>query len=603
MTIRRRLSMGIGVLMALFLVLGVISYFQIGQIDENLAEIMQGKALGKEAVNLHQRYRTLDAALAKKKDSHNALFARVSESFDEIGSILADKIRAGLDLQQPDAYRKALEASMMEVDIAELTGSLGTFLRTPNEEYRKRILDNAGTVKQQLKHLKNLPLTEEQSSSMTKLEAEFDKTMSLVGEIIALSNHIQENTGKLGDIRAAIDELLGEDSAVFSRTELERARQAGRKMVAAKVSLTLILMITGLLDVSLFSAAITRSITKPLTRLKDAVTKIGKGDFDTKIEIESNDEIGQLAWAFKQMAEQRKGAEEKLREARDELEARVEERTAELVRANDVMESEIREREKAELALEGLNKDLESSLRELIRSNAELQEFSYIAAHDLKTPLRGIATLADWIKTDCADKFDDEGKDQVALLIGKTKQMDALIDSILHYSSLKQDERTKTEVDLNVAVSQAIRGITVPEDIEISIENELPVLVCEEAHIVQVFQSLLSNAIKHGAQHDGQIKVGCVRKGNSWEFSVADNGPGIDQKYFEKIFRIFQTLSSWEKAASTGIGLSIVKKIVELNAGSVWVESEPGAGSTFFFTLPVQMTAQSTECQTVETTC
>ena len=582
MTIRKKLGMGIGVLMTLFLVLGVISYFQIGQIDENLAEIMQGRALGKEAVGLHQRYRTLDAALAKKKDSHNALFARVSERFEKIGSILADKIHAGFDLQQPDEYRKALEASMMEVDIAELTGSLGTFLRTPNEEYRKRIVDNAGTVKQELKQLKNLPLTEEQSRGMTKLEVEFDNTMSLVGEIIALSNHIQENARQLGNIRAEIDRLLNEDSEVFSRTDLKRARAAGRKMVAAKVTITLILMITGLVDVSIFSAAITRSITKPLIRLKDAVTEIGKGDFDTKIEIESNDEIGQLACAFKQMAEQRKQAEEKLREARDEQEARVEERTAELVRANDVMES---------------------SVRDLIRSNTELQEFSYIAAHDLKTPLRGIATLADWIKTDCADKFDDEGKDQIGLLIGKTKQLDALIDSVLQYSSLRQNERKKKEVDLNVAVSQAIRGLTVPEDIEISVENELPVLVFEKTHIVQVFQSLLSNAIKHGAHRDGQIQVGCVRKGDSWQFSVADNGPGIDQKYFEKIFRIFQTLSSWEKTEGTGIGLSIVKKIVELNAGSVWVESEPGAGSTFFFTLPVQMTAQPTENQAVETTC
>ena len=603
MTIKRKLSTGICVLMTLFLLLGAISYFQIGQIDDNLEEIMQGKALGNKAVHLNQRYKTLDAVLAKEKDSHNALFARVNKSLDEIGSILADKIRAGSDLQQPDGYRKALETSMTEVDIAEFSGSLGTFLRIPNDEYRKRILANAGTVKMKLKQLKNLPLTEELSSSAAKLEIEFDRTMSLVGEIITLSNQIQEDAGELSAIRAQIDELLSDDFEVFSRTDIERARQAGRRMVGAKVTITLILIITGFLDVWVFSAAITRSVTKPLIRLRDAVTEMGKGDFDTEVEIESNDEIGQLACAFKEMAGQRKQAEEKLREAHDELETRVEERTAELVRTNDVMESEICEREKAELALDELNKDLQSSLRELIRSNAELREFSYIVAHDLKTPLRGIATLADWLKTDYGDKFDDEGKEQVSLLIGKTKRMDALVDSVLQYSSLRQNERMKKEVDLNDAVSQAIRQITVPEDIEITVENELPVLVCEKAHIVQVFQSLLSNAIKHGAQQDGQIKIGCVRKDSFWEFSVADNGPGIDRKYFEKIFRIFQTLSSWEETTSTGIGLSIVKKIVELNAGSVWVESEPGAGSTFFFTLPVQMTAQGTECQAVETTC
>ena len=402
---------------------------------------------------------------------------------------------------------------------------------------------------------------------------------------------------------AQIDELLGEDLEVLSSADIERAKGAGRKIVGTNVTIALILIITGLLDVSVFSVAITRSITRPLIKLKDAMTEIGRGDFNTVIEVESNDEIGQLACAFKQMTEQRKQAEEKLREARNELEARVKERTAELVRANDVMESEIRERQKVELALEKLNRDLESSVRELSRSNTELQEFSRIAAHDLKTPLRGIATLSGWISTDYADKLDDEGKEQVGLLVGKTKQMDALVDSVLQYSSLRQNERKRQEVDLNVAVSEAISQITVPKDIELSVEKELPVLICESEHIVEVFRNLLSNAIQHGAQRDGRIKVGCDRKGNCWQFSVADNGPGIDQKYFEKIFRIFQTLSPRGQTTGTGIGLSVVKKIVELNAGSVWVESEPGVGSTFLFTLPAHMTAQPTECKAVETAC
>ena len=602
MTIRKKLSMGIGVLMTLFLALGVISYFQIGQIDENLTEIIQGRTLGKQAVNLLRRYKTLDADWANELDTQNAAFGKVHESFAEINSIIADKIRAGSDLPQSDEYRKAMEASRMEVHIAELTDSLGTFLLIPKKEHQEHIFGNAGIFEKELRQLKNLPLTEEQNSNVTKLEAQFDKTMSLVGEIIALSNSIQEKAGELSDTRAEIDELLSGDFEVFSRADLERAQEASQRMVGTKVIITLILILTGLLDVSVFSAAITQSITKPLVKLRNAMTEIGRGEFDTIIEVESNDEIGQLACAFKQMTEQRRQAEEKLRQARDELETRVVERTAELVQANDAMESEIRERENAELALEEVNEDLESSIRKLLRSNTELQEFSYIAAHDLKTPLRGISTLADWLKTDYADKFDDEGKEHVGLLIGKTKQMDALVNGVLQYSSLRHNERRKEEVDLNSAVSEAIRGITVPEDIEIIIENELPALICERTHIVQVFHNLLSNAIQHGAQRDGRISVGCVRKDNSWEFNVSDNGPGIDQRYFEKIFRIFQTLSSREETASTGIGLSVVKKIVELNAGSIWVESESGNGSTFLFTLPVQMTAQPSECSAVETT-
>ncbi|MEA3226054.1 MAG: ATP-binding protein [Planctomycetota bacterium] len=603
MTIRKKLNMGIGVLMTLFLALGIISYFQIGQIDENLTEIIQGKALGKQAVSLHEQRKTLDAALTKKKDSQNTLFVRATENLQRIDDILGDLAHSGSDSQESDGHKRTLETSKIEVNIAEVADSLGTFLQIQNEEYKKRVLDRTSIVEQEFRKLRNLAPNKYERARTTKLESEFNGTKSLIEEIFAIGSYIQEDADELGNIRAEIDELLGEDFEVFSRADLQRVKETGRRMIGTKVIITLILILTGLLDVSVFSVAITRSITKPLTKLKDAMTEIGNGDFETRIEIESNDEIGQVADAFKQMAGQRKQAEEELREARDELEARVQERTAALVQANKGMESEIREREKAEHSLEKLNRDLESSVRELTRSNRELQEFSYVAAHDLKTPLRGIVTLAEWISTDYAEEFDEAGREQVSLLIGRTKQMNSLVDNILEYLSLGQDNPNEQEVDLNAALSEVIDDISPSDDIQIIVESELPTLVCKKKRIVQIFQNMLSNAIRHGSTHEGQIIVDCVNKGNFWEFSVADNGPGIDRKYFEKIFRIFQTLSPREQTESRGIGLSIVKKIVELNAGSIWVESEIGAGSTFFFTLPIQMTAQHAECQATDAAC
>lgn len=246
---------------------------------------------------------------------------------------------------------------------------------------------------------------------------------------------------------------------------------------------------------------------------------------------------------------------------------------------------DITERRKAEQELEKLNKDLESAVWELRRANKELQEFAYITAHDLKTPLRGIGTLADWISTDYADKFDEQGKKQVRLLAGKAKQMSALIDDILQYSRLGHTSPQKRQVDLNTLLSDVIASINPPENIEITVENELPVLMCEKTQIMQVFQNLLSNAVKYMDKPEGQIKVGCVEQDGFWKFSIADNGPGIDEKYFKKIFKIFQALSTEYRVDSTGIGLSIVKKIVELNSGIVWVESELGKGSTFYFTV------------------
>ncbi len=278
--------------------------------------------------------------------------------------------------------------------------------------------------------------------------------------------------------------------------------------------------------------------------------------------------------------------EEALRKAHDELESRVEQRTAELARANAALGSEIAEREKAESAMKDLNEYLESNLQKLERANKELQEFAYIAAHDLKTPLRGIGTLAHWISTDYAEKFDQQGKEQVRLLAARAKRMSDMIDGILRYSSLGRREADKQRVDLNAVLSEVIAGISPPEHIEVRIADPLPTLTCERTQAVQIFQNLIGNAVKYMDKPRGLISVGCAEQDGAWEFSVSDNGPGIHEKYFEKIFKMFQTLAPHDGSESTGIGLAIVKKIAELNGGRVWVESKPGEGSAFFFTLP-----------------
>jgi two-component system sensor kinase FixL len=256
---------------------------------------------------------------------------------------------------------------------------------------------------------------------------------------------------------------------------------------------------------------------------------------------------------------------------------------------------DITARKKAEEALEKLNKDLESAVRELRRTNKELQQFAYIAAHDLKTPLRAIGVLAHWISTDYADKFDEQGRQQVKLLVERAERMSKLVDSLLEYSRTGQLSRKQEQVDLNTVLSEVIAVTDPPENIEITVENNLPTVVCDRTRMTQVFGNLLSNAVKYTDKPKGLIRVGCAEDGGFWRFSVADNGPGIEQKYFEKIFKIFQTLSPRDGTGGTGIGLSIVKKIVELNSGRVWLESKPGEGSTFFFTLPAQMAVQNAE--------
>jgi two-component system sensor kinase FixL len=256
---------------------------------------------------------------------------------------------------------------------------------------------------------------------------------------------------------------------------------------------------------------------------------------------------------------------------------------------------DISERKQAEYKLEDLNRNLKITIGQLKRTNKELQEFAHIAAHDLKTPLRAIATIADCLLMDYAEKFDQLGKEQVQLLVNKAKQMSMLIDDILKYCRLGRDKVGFKRADLNTVVSDVIEITTPPKNIQITIENKLPTILCEKTHILQIFQNLIGNAVKYMDKPAGEVRVACVERDDAWLFSVTDNGPGIEEMYFEKIFHMFQTIEPREGVDSTGVGLAIVKKIVEMNGGEVWVESKVGEGSTFLFTVPKQRAGMHAE--------
>jgi len=236
-----------------------------------------------------------------------------------------------------------------------------------------------------------------------------------------------------------------------------------------------------------------------------------------------------------------------------------------------------------------LAEEKQAELLEKVESiNKELKDFAYIVSHDLKAPLRGIKTLSDWITTDYSDKLDEQGKQQIDLLGSRVDRMHNLIDGVLDYSRVGRVKEKRVQVNLNDLVPGIIDAIAPPKNITIKIENELPVVECGQTRIMQVFQNLLSNAVKYMDKPKGRIKVGCVEENGFWKFSVADNGPGIEEKDFERIFQMFQTLVPRDEVEGTGVGLTVVKKIIEMYGGKIWVESKPEQGSTFFFTLPKQ---------------
>jgi signal transduction histidine kinase/methyl-accepting chemotaxis protein len=252
------------------------------------------------------------------------------------------------------------------------------------------------------------------------------------------------------------------------------------------------------------------------------------------------------------------------------------------------LQVETNERRKLEEALAKANVELADTVRDLRRSNKELQEFAHVAAHDLKAPLRAIGTLADWIASDYADRFDETGRQQMRLLKGRVSRLAELIDGILHYSEIGKVGTRPEPVDLNELIAEIVALLDPPENVHLTVKNELPTVVAEKTRVGQIFRNLIDNAIKYLDKPEGHIEIGCTDDGDFWRFSVADNGPGIEKKYFQKIFQMFQTLVPRDERESTGIGLAIVKKIVELFGGGIWLESTLGQGTTFFFTLPKQ---------------
>lgn len=270
---------------------------------------------------------------------------------------------------------------------------------------------------------------------------------------------------------------------------------------------------------------------------------------------------------------------ERLRRYHEHLEDLVKERTSELSEANKRLHLEISERERAEERQIELNRELETI-------NKELNDFAYIVSHDLKEPLRAISSLSSWIATDYAGKLDEPGKEQIDLLLKRVERMYDLIEGILQYSRAGRIREEKVEVNLNDLVREVLEMLPGKKNIGVIIENALPTIEFEKTRVEQVFQNLLSNAVKFMDKPTGEIRIACVDDNGYYRFSVKDSGPGIEERYFERIFQMFQTLSPRDELESTGIGLALVKKIVEMYGGRVWVESRVGYGSTFHFTLP-----------------
>jgi light-regulated signal transduction histidine kinase (bacteriophytochrome) len=261
-----------------------------------------------------------------------------------------------------------------------------------------------------------------------------------------------------------------------------------------------------------------------------------------------------------------------LQRSRDELELRVEERTKELAVANQVLE----------------------------QSNLELKQFAYVASHDLQSPLRSISGFVQLLRSEYEGKLDEQAQDWIRRTVQSIGQMQTLIRDLLSYARVDARSRPFTQIPFHDIVTDALTLL------ESSIHDSggqvtcgpLPEIMGDRSQLVQLIQNLIGNGLTYHGDEPPHIHISAERSGKEWIFSVRDNGIGIDPKYYEQIFEIFKRLHDQKDYPGTGIGLAVCRRVVSRHGGKIWVESEPGHGTTFHFTIP-----EGTEQTNAQPTC
>jgi signal transduction histidine kinase len=307
---------------------------------------------------------------------------------------------------------------------------------------------------------------------------------------------------------------------------------------------------------------ISQSISRPIRDIAKTFEQLVAGDHDTDIPgLDRGDEIGQLATAanvFKEM--------------------------------NERTEKILKESQALSIVLQLRETELEERSTSLQKSNDELDNFAYVASHDLKSPLRAIDNLCKWVTEDCAELLPEESREHLNKMQQRVKRMEDLLADLLNYSRVGRVDVAIETVAVATLVEDAVEMINKPDSFTVNINDNLPEITTQASPLQQVFLNLLTNAVKYGDKGGGVVEVSSQPLNEKFvEFSVTDNGPGIEEKFHERIFQMFQTLNPRDVIESSGMGLAIIKKVVEGQGGEITVESALGEGCKFTFSWPLLM--------------
>lgn len=231
-----------------------------------------------------------------------------------------------------------------------------------------------------------------------------------------------------------------------------------------------------------------------------------------------------------------------------------------------------------------INKQREELLVNLEKQNVALSEYAHMVSHDLKSPLRTIDTLINWFMQDNEEMMNETNTKSLHKILFNVEKMDLLIKGILNYSSIESQSHETRSIDLNILVTDLLKTMNISEQVSVSINNPLPRLLGNDFRLKQLFQNLIDNAIRYNDKDNPVITISSSESDQEYTFKISDNGVGIPVPYQSKIFEVFTKLHS--EGNSSGIGLSIVKKIIEYYKGRIWLESQEKIGSTFYFTIP-----------------
>ena len=403
------------------------------------------------------------------------------------------------------------------------------------------------------------------TGSLAALSNLTDRDPGIAVELVDQTGRITVSTlGRTGKLfRPGDDRIWKSHKILPGGTEIRLVVSADITMVTepigiARTSLIQTMTLGTILLVAILLFVLRHLLLRKIQILHQSVNHFREGHFENQVDLPGTDEISMLGHNFNAMARLIDQALKELKKHGEELESEVSARTL-----------------------------------ELRQSNRDLDDFAYIASHDLKEPLRGIHSYSSFLIEDYAHLLDKDGQEKLNSLMTLTKHMESLIDSMLKYSRVGQSELELKPVDINSRLAEVLESLKFSLDehaVEVRIPRPLPTVLCDAAAVGELYRNLITNAMKYNDKTEPWIEIGYLDAGDETGppvFYVKDNGIGIRQKHQYTIFRMFKRLHGRKRyGGGTGIGLNIVKRIIERHRGEIWVESEYGVGATFFFTLP-----------------